>query len=493
MLTVEEIKRFIDEDLTSDKKTKAGEGQRYYDGEHDILNARLFFFNADGKLEEDKIRSNIKIPHPFFKILIDELSPYMLSFEEHPIRAKETATGLQELLDEYFDDDFWSEIGDLIDGTGIKGFEFLYGYKDENNRTAFECADAMGVVEVQAKYTKDKKDYKIYHYMDTDLSEKGKVMVRKIQVWTDEETHFFIQDSESQTIKKDDSVPVNPRPHVMFEDGTKGNPLGFIPFWRLDNNKKQFSSLKPVKALIDDYDLHACSLSNNLKDFDTPLHVVRGYNGSNLDEVFQNLRTKKTMSVDEGGGVDVQTIDVPYQARKEKLEIDEKNIYIFGMGFNPAQVGDGNITNVVIQSRYTLLQLRAEKLEKRLKKLLRKIVDVVIDEINAEHGTGYQYSDVKIERFQKNTPTNESENIANAKIEAETRQIAINTILNAASVLDDDTILQKICDELDIDMDKVKKSLEKQQEEGLEGAKATLEGVTVEDEEIEEPIPEGVE
>lgn len=488
MLSVEEIKKFIDEDISSPKKIKAKEGEKYYNGEHDILNARLFYYDAQGKLQEDKIRSNIKISHPFFKILIDELSPYMLSFEQHPIRAKETATGLQELLDEYFDDDFWAEVGDLIDGAGIKGFEYLYAYKNEDNKLSFECADAMGVVDVQGRYTKDKQDYKIYHYLDTDLSEKGKVPVRRIQVWTDREIHYFIQENTSGKIVKDTSVAINPRPHVIYTDektGKKsGSPLGFIPFWRLDNNKKQFSSLKPVKALIDDYDLHSCSLSNNLKDFDTPLHVVRGFDGHDLDEIFQNLRTKKTIGVPEaGGGVDIQTVEIPYQARKEKLDLDEKNIYIFGMGFNPAQVGDGNITNIVIKSRYTLLDLRAEKLEKRLKKLLKKIVEVVIDEINAENGTGYQYSDVKIERFEKNTPSNDSENIANAKTEAETEQIRINTILNVAMTIGDDEALRLICEELDLDFDSLKSQVEKlKEEQNLSDAQNDLNNVVVEDE-----------
>lgn len=491
MLSIGEIKRFIDEDLSSQKKKKAKEGENYYNAEHDILNYRMFYFDAEGKIQEDNIRSNIKISHPFFRILIDELSPYMLSFDEHPIRAKEGVEGLQELLDEYFDDDFWSEIGDLIDGTGIKGFEYLYGFRNEDNRMTFECADSMGVVEVQARYSKDHQNYKIYHYMDTDLSEKGKVAVRKIQVWTDTEIHYFVQDSESNRIVKDKAVEINPRPHVMYEDGTVGDPLGFIPFWRLDNNKKQFSSLKPVKPLIDDYDLHACSLSNNLKDFDTPIHVVKGYDGSNLDEVFQNLKTKKTMAVDADGGVEIKTIEIPYEARKQKLEIDERNIYIFGMGFNPAQVGDGNITNIVIKSRYTLLNLRARRLEKRLKKFLKPIIHVVIDEINAETGKGYQYSDVVVEKFQMQTPTNESENIANDKVKAETQQIEVNTILNAAVQIGDEQVLKSLCDILDLDFETLKGELEKMQEEqNLLDAKNTLEGVVVDDETI---IPEGVE
>ena len=92
MLSVEEIRRFIDEDAVSTKKSKAAEGQRYYDAKHDILNCRFFYFNNDEKLVEDKYRANNKICHPFFTELSDQLTSYMLSFEKNPIQAKEKET-----------------------------------------------------------------------------------------------------------------------------------------------------------------------------------------------------------------------------------------------------------------------------------------------------------------------------------------------------------------------------------------------------------------
>lgn len=491
MLSVTEIKKFIEEDMSSDKKRKAGEGLRYYEGKHDILDSRLFYYNAEGNVEEDKIRSNIKISHPFFMELADQLSAYMLSFNEHPIRAKETpeADGLQQHLDEYFDDDFWSEVGELVNGSYVKGFEYLYAYKNEENRTVFECADSMGVVDVQAKYAKDGQDHKIYHYLDTDLSVKGKRMVRKIQDWTKEETMFWVQDNESGKIEKDKSVPVNPRPHVLFEDGTIGEAYGFIPFWRLDNNKKQFSGLKPIKALIDDYDLMECGLSNNLADFDTPLFVVRGYDGTDFDEMFQNVKTKKVVGTDADGGIEMKTIDIPYEARKVKANEDEKNIYRFGFGFNSSQVGDGNITNIVIKSRYALLDLKANKLEKRLKKLLKEVLKVVLDEINEENGTDYTMKHVEISKFERSIMTNESENIENRKMEAEIRQIEVNTILNVAIKVGDKQTLKAICEVMDWDFETLQKELEKLQEgQNLIDAKNALKGVVI-DEEID---PEGI-
>lgn len=486
MLSISEIKKFIEEDMNSEKKRLASVGMRYYEAEHDILKYRMFYFNTDGKLVEDKTRANIKISHPFFTILADQLASFMLSFKENPIKAKQGVEGLQEHLDLYFDSKFWSEISEAITGTYTKGFEYVYGYKGTKNRMVFECADSMGVVEVQAKYTSDKKDYKIYHYVDTDMSEKGKRQVIRIQVWDEKEIHYFVKDSTSGKVEKDKTVEFNPRPHVVYEPDEKtgqkyGASLGYIPFWRMDNNKKQFSGLKPIKGLIDDYDLHACSLSNNLKDFDTPLYAVKGFEGDNLEQLQQNLKTVKMVGVGEGGDVEVRTVEIPYQARKEKLTLDKEGIFMFGMGFDPTMVGDGNITNVVILSRYSLLEMKADKLQPRLEGLLDQVLDVVLDEINKENETDYQRSDIEY-NFTRSLMTNETENIANEKVKAETKQVVINTILNAAPVIGDEKTLQLICDELDIDFEEIKGELEKMQEaQNLVDAKNNLNNIIPED------------
>lgn len=480
MLTEAEIKRFIDNDSSSEKKQFAEVGQRYYEANHDILKSRLFYYNADGNLVEDTTRSNIKISHPFFTELSDQLSAYMLSCKENPIRAKEAVEGLQDYLDEYFDDDFYTEISELITGAYNKGFEYIYAYKNAEGRLAFQCADSLGVIEVRAKDTDDQCEYFIYWYIDR--IDKGKKEIRRIQVWSDKETWYYVQSGNGR-VKLDDSVPINPRPHVVFTDKKKnikkGYSFGFIPFWRLDNNKKQISGLKPIKALIDDYDLMECGISNNLADFDTPLHVVTGFQGDNLDELQTNLKTKKILGVDEGGGVEVKTVDIPYQARKAKADEDEKNIYRFGMGFNSSQVGDGNITNIVIRSRYTLLDLKANKLERRLKKLLKQLVKVVLDEINKEHKTDYKVSDVYFD-FVREIMTNESENYSDEKTKAETRQVQINTILNVAAVLDDETIVKAICEVLDIDYEEIKDKLPNP-DDGMTQAEGVLSAVVPEE------------
>lgn len=482
MLKESEILHFISEDRTSTKKQLAKVGQKYYEAEHDILQYRMFYYNSEGKLVEDKTRSNMKIPHPFFTELVDQTVQYMLSGKDETGELKlikSDNTVLQKRLDEYFDDDFISELSEVLTGAISKGADCMYTYTNAKGRLSFQYADYLGVVEVKGKDTDDGCDYVIYWYVDR-ISKEDK-LIKKIQVWDAKETYFYIQDGEGKLLK-DESEKVNPRPHVIYtkDDGaTYYENYGFIPFFRLDNNKKQISGLKPIKPLIDDYDLMSCGLSNNLADFDHPLHVVKGFKGDNLDELQTNLKTKKMIGVGNEGGVEVHTVDIPYQARLTKMTEDEKNIYKFGMGFNSSQLGDGNITNVVIKSRYALLDLKCNKLEIRLKQFLKKILKVVLDEINRNDGTNYQMDDVYF-NFKREIMTNASDNAVIEKTDAEKQQIQINTLLSLANVFDDETIIQSICDILDLDYEKIKSKLPKKDDD-LTEQEDILEDVVPED------------
>ncbi|WP_163104324.1 phage portal protein [Amedibacterium intestinale] len=483
VLTESEIIRFIQEDESSDKKRFAKIGQKYYEGEHDIRNYRLFYYNADGQLVEDKTRSNIKISHPFFTELVDQEVQYMLSGKEGFVKSD--IPELQNELNEYFNEneDFTSELYEVLTGAITKGFEYMYAYKNVEDKLSFQCADSLGVVEVRAKDTEDGCDYVIYWYVDKIAKDNKKI--KRIQVWDKDQTYFYVQEEDGK-LENDESQKINPRPHTLYRKGDKDElyyeNFGFIPFFRLDNCRKQFSGLKAVKEIIDDYDLMSCGLSNNLQDASEYLVVVSGFQGDNMEELIQNTKTKKLIGVDEGGGIDFKTVDVPYEARKTKLELDEKNIYRFGMGFNSAQLGDGNITNIVIKSRYALLDLKCNKLEIRLRQFLRKILKVVLQEINDRNDTDYQQKDVYFD-FQREVMTNASDNAQIEKTDAETEQVKINTLLNLASTLDQETIVQNICDVLDIDYEEIKDKLP--EEDNLVDAQNEIDNVIVEGEGVE--------
>ena len=472
MLKIEEIKTLITNDRTSERKYKARIGDNYYNGIHDIRNYRIFYYDSDGNLKEDTHRSNITISHPFFTELVDQCIQYMFSDDKI---VKSDIPELQEELNKYFGDDFINELVSTGTDAKSKGFGYMYAYKSTNGRTKFLSADSMNVVEVRETETDDNCKYVIYYYVDR--VGKNHEPITRIQVWDKDYVYYYVQDGEG-TVVIDNSVERNPRPHIIYEkkDGEYGQSLGYIPFFKLKNNRYEKSDIFTVKALIDDYDLMACGLSNNIQDFDFPIYAVSGFQGDNLDELIQNFKTKKTIGLGEGGNVDVKTIDIPYQARISKLELDEKNIYRFGMGFNSAQIGDGNVTNVVIKSRYALLDLKCNKFEKQLRAFMNSLVQVALDEINANgEETAYSLKDIYYD-FEREVMTNASDNANIKKVEADTRAVEINTLLNIASIIDKETIIQLICEQLDINYEDIKDKLPKSEVELNEEAQQLLEG-----------------
>lgn len=137
------------------------------------------------------------------------------------------------------------------------------------------------------------------------------------------------------------------------------------------------------------------------------------------------------------------------------------------------KMANRSIESLKGRCKYALLDLKANKLERRLKKMLKQLLKVVLDEINQQNGTGYQISDVKFE-FTRSIMMNESENIANEKTEADIQQVRINTILNMATQIGDEQTLKALCDVMDWDFDELKEQLKNADSHTAQDARTAL-------------------
>lgn len=452
-----EIKKLVDNDRGSQLKRDMQVGLDYYNGRHDIEDYRLFYFNNEGNLVEEKNRSNVRIAHQYFTELVDQKVQYLLS---NPVEVRTEQEGLQEYLDEYLNEDFRLVLQELVEGASQKSQEYVFWQTDKANRLRFKTADALKIIPIyDAFYNIDQ----VIYYYDDEITQDGKrKTITKIQLWTKDEVFYFAH-IDGQALKLDDSEALNPRPHIMAkkEGNALGKGYGRVPFICLKNNRQGTNDLQPIKALIDDYDMMACALSNNLADFDHPIYAVRGFSGDDLNGLVTNLKTKKTVGVGEKGGIDVVTTQIPVDARKAKLEIDKEAIYKFGMGFDSSQTGDGNVTNVVIKSRYSLLDLKCNKIEARLRVVIKEMLELIVDNINQMHSKSYDPSELTI-TITRDVMANEVDNANMAKTEAETKQIMIANIMTAAPRLDDNTTLELLAGVLEVDVESIKKALEEQ-------------------------------
>lgn len=110
---------------------------------------------------------------------------------------------------------------------------------------------------------------------------------------------------------------------------------------------------------------------------------------------------------------------------------------------------------------------------------MRKILKIVLAEINEVNETDYKQKDVYF-KFEREVMTNANDNASIEKTDAETEQIKINTLLNLASTLDNETVVQNICDVLDIDYEQIKDKLPSD-EDDLATAQSAIENALVDD------------
>ncbi|WP_165006004.1 MULTISPECIES: phage portal protein [unclassified Enterococcus] len=450
------LKQAIQADSHSSKKREAREGVRYYEHENDILNNRIFYIDDEGNFKEDRFASNIRIPHGFFPEIVDQKTQYLLA---NPVEYDTTDETLKKYLREYYDPDFQLILQELIEGASQKGSEYVFARTNAQDRICFQIADSLCVFGI---YDEENQLQRICRYYDTEVEREGKrEILHHAEIWTDQVVYFF--EAENTKSFKLEPSELNPRPHVLAVDTQTGTLLqrsyGQIPFYRLSNNKKETTDLKPIKALIDDYDLMNCFLSNNLQDFAEAIYVVSGFQGDDLSKLRQNVKAKKVVGTGSDGGLDIKTVTIPTEGRKTKMDIDKENIYKFGMAFDSTQVGDGNITNIVIKARYTLLNMKANKTEARLHAMLEWMNKLVIEDINRRFNKSYDPKEVSF-TFTREVMVNENDLVANEKTEAETKQIIINSIMQIAPRLDDATVLKLICEQFDLDWEEMQVSLQ---------------------------------
>ena len=452
MLTTGEILAAINNEFNSKKYQYAKKGLRYYEGDHDILDYKIYYIDQDGMAVEDNTKSNIKISHAYLTELINQKVSYFHSIKKDFIFSD--IPELQAALKERFDDEFFAEFVDVLKYGSAEGWSYLYRYLDEDGRSRFNFAEGLGVCEIPAHLSSDEMAHIIYCYVEKIKDNKK---LEAVLDYTNESVTYYKKIGNSLML--DDRYKINPRPLILSQPDENGaiyyDQFKRIPFYRFSNNKKEFSDLKPIKGLIDDADMMACSLSNNLQDLSEGIYMVKNYQGVNAEEFIQNVKAKKYVGVGADGDFDVKTFDIPYEARKVKLAIDKESIYKFAQGFDTSLLGEGNVTNVVIKARFASLDEKVNDLEVQVRKFLKPIIKDVIDEINKELKTNYKYSDVYL-KFERSTIVNEQETVANEYTKAQTQQIKINNILGLQTLMSKEYLCQLIAEVLDLDWEQVK-------------------------------------
>lgn len=369
------IKEHIDRFMGSHEYCMLSTGESYYKSENTkIMDRKKLMYMRDNNgadyLVNDPYKANNKLASGFYKILIDQKVQYSLG---KPVSVK---SGKVDILS-FFGKDFPKVLKCTGKAASKNGIGWAQVYMDEFGQFKLMRIPSGQCIPVYSDIDADELAYVIRHYEVSAKNSQGVgVRVIRAELWDETQVCIFQQNADTKLYSL-----IETRSHFV-QQTTLGETVqdqqdkswGKVPFIPFYSNDERIYDLQPVKRYIDVYDIVESDFANNLEDLQDVYWVLRGYNGENIDTFLAEVRRYKTLKVSEDGGAEAKTIEIPTVARNALLDRLKADIFLFGRGVDPTQTGDGNITNIVIKSRFAALDLKAAEFEQECKDFIDRVI-----------------------------------------------------------------------------------------------------------------------
>lgn len=284
---------------------------------------------------------------------------------------------INELLGEDWDD----TANELVKGAANKGVEWLHVYIDEEGQFRYMVVDARQIIGIW-ETSKQQNLQALIRYYTVYINGDERI---RAEYWTPEDVTYYITDDDgifmAETIEDyaGDNVAVHTKGHFYVvkefgdtEEERLPNGWGRVPFIPFKNNEEMLPDLNDYKQLVDDYNKVRSDLSNNLEDIQEAIMLIKNYSGTGAAEAKRNLRYHKVVLVDQDGGLDKVTIDIPIAAKESHIKQLIDDIYKFGMGVNIDTDKFGNSpSGVALKFLYSLLDLKCDTAERKFVKAIK--------------------------------------------------------------------------------------------------------------------------
>lgn len=379
------------------------QGEAYYYNDSDIKK-RKFHYWKDGIKQIDEDKTNHRIPHGWHKLLVDQKAAYLVG---KPVTFEAQDKAYLEKLNEVLNDEFDDVMPELVIAASNKGREWLHPFINEDGEFDYiQIPAEEGIPILGGPKRKNLEAFIRFYQLDRDNM--------KVEVWDKQQVTYYEKTAHGELVI-DVTEEINPAPHFTY--GDRGYGWGEVPFIDFKNNSKVVSDLTFYKELIDSYDRNVSDLDNNLEEIQSLIYVLKGYEGTSAAEFLENLKYYKNIQVsdEQGSGVDTIQAEVPINSVEAKLNRVSDDIVKFGQGVDPSPDRFGNNpTGVALRNLYSLLDMKANVLERKFAKGLSWLVWFATEYINISENKSYDYKTVK-PVFNKSMISNEAEKVTMGK------------------------------------------------------------------------------
>lgn len=389
-------------------------GDRYYLGEHDILERQRTVIGEDGKVQVVENLPNNKLVDNQYSKMVDQKTNYLLG---KPFTMNCKNKQYVQLLKDIFNKQFRRILKytgeDCLNG----GIGWLFIYYDKNQQLAFRRFQSYEILPFWADDDHTILDAACRLYQQEVWNGYNKTMVERVEIFKPDGIYRYVLDGLTliPDVELGDHEPYFT---VVEGDKTTGYNWEMIPLIPFKYNKKEIPLIKRVKSLQDAINTMLSDFENNMQeDARNTILVLENYDGENLGEFRRNLAQYGAVKVRTGdgakGGVTTLSVEVNADNYKAILELLKKALIENARGYDAKDdrmSGDPNQMN--IQSMYSDIDLDANGMETEFQAAFEDLLFFVNAHL-ANIGKGdFTNEDISIV-FNRDILINETESIDN--------------------------------------------------------------------------------
>ncbi len=399
------LKYYVNRFRYSTKRRNMITGQRYFEGEQDILKKTRQAIGTDGKLVEISNLPNNRIVDNQYKKMVIQKVNYLLG---KPFLIQTKNEKYLETLNKIFNKRFYKVFNGIGTDSINCGIGWLHIYCDENSVLGFEKFSPYEIHPVWKDDSQTVVDYALRLYERTEFKNNQETTVEYVDVYT-------VAGIDCYQYINGGLKFIEHRLHLQSELVSQWGKVPLIPF---KYNSKEIPLINMAKSLQDGINTILSNFQDNMQeDARNTIMVLINYGGENLGEFRQNLATFGAVKVDTVDGVtgDMKTVQVEVNAENYKsiLSLLKKAIIENCMGYDAKDDRlAGNANQLNIQSMYSDIDLDANSMEIEYQASLEELlwfVNIYLSNMNLG-----EFTDENVEIiFNRDMLMNESEIIEN--------------------------------------------------------------------------------
>jgi SPP1 family phage portal protein len=356
--------------ITSKSRSMMTAGERYYKGDHDIMNKVRTTIGADGTVETIQNVPNNKIVDNQYKKMVNQKKNYLFG---KPFTIQSDDDNYTQQLNLIFNDNFMVLMKNLGKDALNCGLAWLFVNYDEQGNLKFKRFAPHEVLPFWRDNEHTVLDCAVRIYDVVSYEGTMKEIIKKVEVYDDEGITYFEYRSGSL-------IPVEPWHENYFMVDAQAFNWERIPLVAFKYNADETPLIQMVKSLQDGLNKIESEFQDNMEeDARNTIMVLVNYDGEDLGEFRHNLAAYGAVKVRSTDGVsgDVKTLQVEVNAENYKaiISIFKKAIIENAMGYDAKddRLG-GNANQMNIQSIYNDIDLDANDMDTEFRSSMQNLM-----------------------------------------------------------------------------------------------------------------------